>query len=640
MCGIGGFSGDFSTDLLEKMATKIRHRGPDDRGVVFEENDRVGLLHQRLSILDLSPAGHQPMWTDDRSACIAFNGEIYNFRELRSKLAQKGYRFNSNSDTEVLLNLYLEYGIDLLSKLNGMYAFAIWDARNKHLFVARDGVGIKPFYYAETNSGFIFASELKSLLVCKEVSRELSAPAIFDYLTYLWCPAPKTILSGVKKLEPGCAMIVTYGRIKKHWRHYDLPYSGDIDQKISIADAKEQIANSIYTAVERQLVSDVPVGAFLSGGLDSSAIVAFAKKVNPNESFQCFTIEFDDAVGAMEGMSSDLPYARRVAQHLGVKLNVIQAKPDIINRLEDMIYHLDEPQGDPAAINAMLICELARKHDIKVLLSGAGGDDIFTGYRRHYAIQQEKYWGWIPGFARKVLSGASCMLPVSNPKLRRLAKAFAYADLSSDKRLISYFFWLNPMRGRSLFSEQFQQRLKAYSPAEPLESSLQSYHGDQSRINKALYLEAKHFLADHNLNYTDKMSMASGVEVRVPLLDQDLIALAARLPVNYKQNGANGKWIFKKAMEDYLPHDVIYRPKTGFGVPLRYWLNNQLSPVVDDILSTDSLRARGIFEPDRIRKLIKDDKAGRIDAAYPIFSIICIELWCRLFVDRLSMSSV
>ena len=633
MCGIGGFFGSFDGGLLEQMSLRIAHRGPDDKGILRDSVNGIGLVHQRLSIQDLSPAGHQPMWTKDNSVCIVFNGEIYNFQELRVELQKDGYVFTGNSDTEVLLNLYLKEGEKLLSKLNGIFAFAIWDKRVKKLFLARDGVGAKPLYYSETNSGFLFASEIKALLVYPEVSRELSPQAIYSHLTYLWCPAPNTILSGVKKLKAGHAMTISEGHIQKIWQYYDLPYNGSINNDISVKEAKEQVAEKIYTAVKRQLISDVPVGAFLSGGLDSSSIVAFAKKINPSKPFKCFTIDFDNSSGNLDGMSQDLPYAKRVAKHLNVDLDVVHVKSDIINRLEDMIYYLDEPQADPAAINTMLICELAKEQDIKVLLSGTGGDDIFTGYRRHYALSQEKLWDWMPNLMRQGLAGVSKKLPIGHPILRRLSKAFSYANLENNNRLVSYFFWLNPTMGLSLFSDEFKSELSDYSPASPLLSTLSSYKGDDSKLNKLLYLEGKHFLADHNLNYNDKMSMASGVEVRVPLLDQDLIALATSLPLDFKQHGKIGKWIFKQAMEPYLPKDVIYRPKTGFGVPLRYWLNNQLKPLVNDVLSFENLSSRGIFNPKNIANLLKLDQAGKIDAAYPIFSIICIELWCRIFID-------
>ena len=574
MCGIGGFFGTFDNDLLENMSLRIAHRGPDDKGILRDSINGIGLVHQRLSIQDLSSAGHQPMWTHDESACIIFNGEIYNFQELRADLIKDGYIFKSNTDTEVLLNLYLKEGVKLLSKLNGIFSFAIWDKRINKLFIARDGIGAKPLYYSETTSGFVFASEIKALLVYPEVSREISPKSIYDHLTYLWCPGSNTILGSVKKLKPGYAMTLSKGQIQKIWQHYDLPYNGLIKNNISVNEAKEQVAETICKAVNRQLISDVPVGAFLSGGLDSSSIVAFAKKINPSKQFKCFSIDFDNSSRNFDGMSQDLPYAKRVAKHLSVDLEIVHVKPDIINRLEEMIYFLDEPLADPAALNTMLICELAKDQDIKVLLSGTGGDDIFTGYRRHFAVSQEKLWDWSPNFLRRGLASLSSKLPVEHSFFRRLSKAFSYANLDGNNRLVSYFFWLNPTMGFSLFSDEFKSELGDYSPASSLLSSLSSYNGDDSKLNKLLYLEGKHFLADHNLNYNDKMSMASGVEVRVPLLDQDLIALATSLPLNFKQHGKIGKWIFKQAMEPYLPKDIIYRPKTGFGVPLRYWLNN------------------------------------------------------------------
>lgn len=633
MCGIAGFNGNFSLEALKRMGARIAHRGPDSSGEFYFPECRVGLVHTRLSIIDLSPLGRQPMIDISGQVTIVFNGEIYNFRELRTELIGLGYVFRGHSDTEVLLNLYLEYGESLLTRLNGVFAFAIWDARKGSVFVARDALGVKPLYYSETAAGVVFASELKALLVNSEVSREIDSYAVLMHLTYLWCPAPLTMLSGVKKLPPGCAMLLSDGKIERQWKYYELPYDQKI-QPVSAEEAIESVAQAVRKAVERQMVADVPVGAFLSGGLDSSAVVAFAKLGNPDLRLQCFTIGLEEA--GKDGFADDLPYAKLVAEHLGVDLHTVHVGPEMAQQLEKMIYHLDEPLADPAPLNALFISQLAREHGIKVLLSGAGGDDIFSGYRRHYALQQERYWSWLPGGARHLLAMGASLLPVGNPTLRRVRKAFEYAGLDADERLASYFYWAQPTRLRKLLSARCLADVGARQVAEPLVSALGTMPADAGALNRMLFLESKFFLADHNLNYTDKMSMATGVEVRVPLLDLDLVSLAARLPVEFKQRGREGKWIFKKAMEKYLPHDVIYRPKTGFGAPLRAWLHseNQLQPLVRDVLSDEAIERRGIFDAKAVRTMIEQDARGAVDATYTIFSMMCIELWCRIFLDK------
>lgn len=632
MCGIAGFSGDFTSYSLRLMGESIAHRGPDNFGIVYAPECHIGLVHRRLSIIDLTDAGNQPMSDAAGLVVIVFNGEIYNFRELRASLVSAGHSFRGNSDTEVLLNLYLQYGEDMLLRLNGVFAFAIWDKRTNSLFVARDGLGVKPLYYAKTEAGIVFASELKALLVNPEVRRDIDPNAVLMHLSFLWCPAPHTILSSVKKLLPGHAMQIRSGDIQRLWKYYELPYEQPI-ATVPAGEAARMVEQAMRTAVERQMVADVPVGAFLSGGLDSSAVVAFAKQVQPDLRLQCFTIGLKN--GGEEGFAEDLPYAQKVARHLGVDLHTVHVGAEMVDQLQTMIYHLDEPLADPASFNVLFISKLARQQGIKVLLSGAGGDDIFSGYRRHYALQKEDYWNWSPIWARQLLANGVSLLPIRRPVLRRLRKAFEYAYLEEDERLCSYFYWGQPDHLEGLLSASYRQATNSSQVAKPLLEALQNIPQHSHPLNRMLFLESKFFLPDHNLNYTDKMSMAAGVEVRVPLLDPDLVALAARLPTNFKQHGSYGKWIFKKAMEKYLPHDVIYRPKTGFGVPLRSWLHSEknLKPLMMDMLSRDTITRRGIFDPESVARLIKQDAMGIVDGAYTIFSILCIELWCKQFID-------
>lgn len=618
--------------MLSKMINIISHRGPDDHGLWFNKKQQIGLAHARLSIIDISSAGRQPMSNEDDALWLTYNGEIYNYRELRLELIQKGHAFKSNADSEVLLHLYEEEGHEMLARLNGIFSFAIWDAKQRELFIAKDAIGVKPLYYSETTSGFLFASELKALLVHSEISSKLDVEAIQQYMAYLWTPAPKTMLHQVKKMKPAYAMIVKHGKIIREWHWYELPYTG-IQASQSDNETFNELAKKIQQAVKRQLVSDVPVGAFLSGGLDSSAVVSMMRANMPDMEINCYGIGFENTAD-MDGDPLDLPFARKVAQHLDVNLHEIVVTPDVlINKIDELIYCLDEPQADPAPINAMIIAERARADGIKVLLSGAGGDDIFSGYRRHAALMYEKYWQWLPLAGKEFLIKALNCMNGHHALVRRLKKAFAYACKSSEERLVSYFKWLADDLRWNLLSEDLKNELYNVSVEQPLIESLSEISRASDPLQRMLYLETKHFLADHNLNYTDKTSMKYGVEVRVPLLDLDVVSFSAQIPPSKKQKGKNGKLIFKQAMEPYLPKNVIYRKKTGFGAPLRKWINSDLKEMKRDLLSGSTLKERGLFDAENVQSLIMKTERGEVDGAYTIFSIMCIELWCRLFID-------
>jgi asparagine synthase (glutamine-hydrolysing) len=654
MCGIAGVQGSFPSDLLKRMTDSVAHRGPDGEGELWIDvpnETQTGLGHRRLAIIDLSSAGCQPMVLPPSGAAgasitLVFNGEIYNYRELRAELAAAGHRFTTQTDSEVLLHLYERDGLDSLDRLNGIFAFAIHDARahgrppgveRGALFLARDQAGVKPLYFSSTARGFLFASEIKALLCEPSVAREIDPLALHQMLAYLWTPAPRTMLRAVNKLEPGCAMLIHRGSIARRWRYYRLPYDGVRDARPRAAIAAD-LAAHVERAVRRQLVADVPVGAFLSGGLDSSAVVAMMRRAQPDRRIQCFSIGFGDDADS-EGNPADLPYARRVAKHLDVDLEEIRIDATAIDRLEEMVAMLDEPQADPAPINALFIAERARSMGIPVLLSGAGGDDIFSGYRRHRALQFERWWAWLPQSIRARVQSAAVDRATGRGRGqggvlgRRLTKMFAHAGEDADRRLIGYFWWSPDRLRRNLYSADFAARIGAADAAAPLLDSLSEIPAERDPLQRMLFLETRHFLADHNLNYTDRAGMSAGVEVRVPLLDLDLINFAARIPASMKQTGSEGKSIFKQAMRDVLPHDVIYRPKSGFGAPLRRWLRRELRARVEDTLDPAVLRRRGIFDPSAVRALIDDDRTGKIDGSYTIFALMCFELWCRRFID-------
>ncbi len=637
MCGIAGlFSSSDNNNNIN--INWIKHRGPDDSGVWRSIDQKVQLSHSRLSILDLSFAGHQPMITKDKRVVMVFNGEVYNFIELRSELKTRGVAFKSTSDSEVFLNLFALDGISCFRRLKGIFSAAFWERDKQILTVVRDPVGVKPLYYSNISGVFNFASEIKALIRSGSIEPKLNPSALLTYLGFLWSPGKDTLFKNIKKVLPGHFIQVKDGNIISDQPYRSLNFKKPLVNK-SLEDTVSSVQGAVQSAVEAQLVSDAPLGAFLSGGLDSSAVVSFAQKLRNepgaknSKNLQCFSIEIESKSLASEGFADDLPYAKRVAKHLGVDLNIVRAKEDIMDRLPEMLYYMDEPCPDPAALNTLLITELARKEGIKVLLSGAGGDDIFTGYRRHYALIQERWWCNWPISVRKGLEKISRALPSYGPVMRRLNKAFRYASHDDNKRLVGYFLWTEPSTALNLLHPDIRNKVAHENIYQPMLESLSHLKSDESQINRMLYLECKHFLADHNLNYTDKMGMASGVEIRVPLLDLDLIDLVNSIPINMKQNGRIGKYILKKAMEPYLPHDVIYRPKTGFGVPLRHWLSNILEPLVEDTLSEKSISKRGILNFNAVNLLRQQDRAGKIDASYTIFSLVCLELWCRQYFD-------
>jgi len=655
MCGITGYllSLNDLPDAIALASAKfdLSHRGPDDSGIFEDRAHGVGLAHARLSILDLSPMGHQPMVSQDGKVVLVFNGEIYNFRELRAELEALGQPTRGHSDTEVLLNLYLAQrqladGVTaMLRRLNGIFAFALWDADQKALLLARDAMGVKPLYYSATGAGVIFASEIKGLLALlpnggKQVGSlwgDLDAAAINRYLTFLWCPGEGTPSSRLRKLGPGEAMWVKQGSIQERFTWYRSPvFRGNSvtttsQPGLSKDEAKRGTEQLLRQAVLRQMVADVPVGAFLSGGLDSSAIVAFAREQNPD--IRCFTIE---ATGTdEEGIADDLPYARRVAAHLKVPLDVVRI--DAARMAEDlpaMVAQLDEPLADPAGLNVLYISRLAQKQGIKVLLSGAGGDDLFTGYRRHRALMSEGTWSWLPRPLRAGIEQITCNLDQGRPLFRRLRKLFNGATLNGDERLVNYFRWVDRRDLISLYTPEFRAALGESHAEDPMLAFLAELPAQTSRLERMLALEQRFFLTDHNLTYTDKMSMAAGVEVRVPFLDLDLVEFAARIPARFKQRGSQGKWVLKKAMEPYLPRDVIYRPKSGFGAPLRHWIRVELRDLLADVLGAKSLQKRGLFEPVAVQKLIAANDQGKIDASYTLLALMCVELWCRRFMDQ------
>ena len=618
MCGIAGFWGAFPRPLLDTMSASIAHRGPDGAGSFYNAEAKVGLAHRRLAIIELGDAGAQPMAETSRGVTLIYNGELYNFRDLRRELEKCGHAFRGASDTEVVLRSYLEWGDSCLERLEGIFALAIWDTPRRQLLIARDHLGVKPLYYTETARGIAFASELKAICHLKDLDRAVDRGALQSYLTHLWSPGEQTPFRAVKKLLPGHVVTVTDGHVAAPRPFFQL--SADVGTA-SLEESLERLEASLVTAVSRQLVADVPVGAFLSGGLDSSAVVALATRLR-EAPLPAYCIDYDANEARREGLVRDAPYAARVAEHLDVDLRHIVAEPFHVEDLAAMVEAMDEPQADPAPLYVGQIARAARAQGVRVLLSGAGGDDLLTGYRRHRALQLERMWRWAPKFARSALRNGTQRLGASVVG-RRVRKAFAGADLPEDERIVNYFCWTDPARSAAVAASD--------SYRSPMLEFLRSLPPKTPPLQKMLLLELRFFLPDHNLNYTDKLSMQHGVEVRVPLVDLEVVRAAAAIPLSLKQRGREGKWIFKKLMERYLPRDVIYRPKTGFGAPVRSWLRGPLAPLVQDVLMGAGARVRTHLDEDALRDLINDDREGRIDGAYTILSALCIELWLRRF---------
>ncbi|MFT7144089.1 MAG: asparagine synthase (glutamine-hydrolyzing) [Alphaproteobacteria bacterium] len=623
MCGIAGYVGNFDEAVLKKMTKKISHRGPDGEGAwVCKE---AGLGHRRLSIIDLSEGASQPMASDDGRYMVTFNGEIYNYKELAHDLQSKGYHFNENSDTAILAPLYDAYGEGMLKKLDGIFAFAIWDTKDKSLFAARDHLGMKPFYYAETAKGMAFASELKALLEVPSVPRDLDEDSILAYVRYLWCAGEGTMLKAVKKLLPGHFMTVSEDCFCLISQWYKPPLHQEHE-----ARKPEELLSIFDEVVESQIMSDVPVGAFLSGGVDSSAIVASMKK-STGKSFDTFCLGFKGDAMASEGFGSDKYYAQKVADQVGVKLHHVTANEGFVSELADMVYHLDEPQADPAPIYIKHICKAAKRKKIKVLLSGAGGDDVFSGYRRHQVTAMLDKYNFIPQpLQRAGLSALAVVVPSSNLK-RRLKKLQDIVKAPTDKRMLHAFYYTSPSVLYPLLSPRMK-KVHDNKTADYLEKILDKSEG-YDNVNRQLDLELHGFLPDHNLNYTDKMSMASGVEVRTPFTSKKIVDFAASLPIDQKIRGGEAKWMLKKAMENRLSHDVLYRSKAGFGAPVRTWLLKE-DKFLKDILFSDKARDRDLFNYNGIQNLIAQTRLGVVDGSYTILSLLVIELWLLQFFDK------
>jgi len=626
MCGIVIASQRTASDFpFDKALNAIKHRGPDDNGYYFSTDRSVYLGQTRLSIIDLSEAGHQPMTDTSGRFVLSYNGELYNFQELRNELksAHSDLTFKSNSDTEVVLEGFAREGTEFLAKMNGMFALGIHDRKLDTLTVLRDPVGIKPLYMTCQFDGFYFSSELKALLELKKLTRTLRTQSFADQLAYTYIPEPYTAYEEFTKMEPGVCKVFSRGKCISSQYLY-----GKLHEQIAIrgeADAIERLQNVFESSVKRQLVSDVPMSLFLSGGLDSSAIAHQCVNSGANI-YSAYTISFSDQDLKLDQQGDDLKYARIIASKLGLDLRVIQPSSDALTTLVDVVPFLDDITSDPAVLNTYLICQAARSDGIKVLLSGQGADEYMGGYRRYIA---EKNMRRLPRSTKGLFSLLNrCVENVEvsgrfNATARRVKRLLSAASMGERERLLSLYIWAKP----DLIASLFHGDIKVDVGGDLLD--MFERVGDLPIVDSMLKVDQHYDLMSLNLTYTDRMSMASGVEARVPYLDFELIQLMNSIPHQMKVKGGTQKYILKKAFEPYLPREVVHRSKAGFGLPIRSWFKNR-TDLTDHYFGQQRIAQQGLYEPSMFGKICHEHYDKNIDHSYLLFSMLVQQMWFDL----------
>ena len=627
MCGIHGavsFSGPIENakEMAKAMGDVTVHRGPDDSGVYIDNT--VFIAMRRLSIIDLN-TGHQPISNEDESIWMVCNGEIYNYQELREQLIGLGHKFKTNSDSEVIIHLYEEYGEDLVNHLNGMFGFSLWDCKKKKLIIARDQLGIKPVYYYQDDHRLIFASELKSILTQDCISKKLSKTAVNQYFMYGYVPAPYSIFESIYKLEPGTLLSITNGTVttNKYWR---LPQ--EQDNSLAEQDWIDLTYNKIEESVHRQMVSDVPLGAFLSGGIDSSAVVSMMNK-HSNNQINTYAIGFEGDKAS--SYYNELPYARMVSKQFNTNHHEILVNPDIVGLLPKLLWHMDEPISDSAFVTTYLVSEFAKK-DVTVILSGVGGDELFGGYRRYLGEYYSAIYNKIPKPLKGVIKNVVSLLPRDRHSnllnLFRYANAFVHsADLDFSDKYRSYM-QLYEKNELNLLTKEYNDVDDFDAVIDALKSETSS---DSLHLLFATDLNTQ--LPDDLLFLTDKMSMATSLECRVPLLDKELVEMAAKMPGNFKIKGRELKYILKKALEKDLPKEILYRKKRGFGAPMGAWIKDELVGLTNELLSREQIESRGILEFSTVEKILYEHKNNINDYTDIILAMVNFEIWARIYLD-------
>jgi asparagine synthase (glutamine-hydrolysing) len=630
MCGIAGcYQQTDGRKLADVMTDRIAHRGPDAAGVWSHEDERVSmhLGHRRLSIIDLSTAADQPLRKG--TLVLSYNGELYNYRELRKELEAAGATFVTSSDTEVVLEGWRHWGAGALERFRGMFAFALGDTATGELVLARDPLGIKPLFYTERGDGIVFASELKAIVSALGTELRIEPGTLVASMLYYWVPEQRCAIQRVHKLPAGSWARIRPGRkleIRQYWRIQDVAAAAACRPA---ADLRSVIEES----VRAHLIADVPVSSFLSGGLDSSIITVLGHR--DSASVDAYTITFRAADQKLEAMPDDAVYARKVAKQFGIELHEIEISPDIVDLLPRMVDMLDEPIGDPAAINTVLMCEAARARGVKVILSGMGADELFGGYRKHLACLMASRYRRLPSAVRGPARLATSALPVSiggrGLRYPRWAKRFmTFAELPEEARFRRSYTLYDPQSLTELAGPELGGRVIDVIDEH---AAIYGDNGLDDEVNRMCLADTRLFMAGLNLTYTDRASMAASVEVRVPFVDRIVAEAAFTIPGTEKIRGKVQKAALKDAAENWLPHEIVHRPKASFGAPLRAWVRNDLTELINDTLVRGELVQAGMIRREPLLRLIADEKAGREDYAKQIWQLLSMELWYRQVRD-------
>lgn len=620
MCGIAGFT-QFSQPMgsmatLKAMGNAILHRGPDAGGEYL--NEHVGLAHRRLSIIDLSAAGNQPMYSHDEQLVIVFNGEIYNFLELRAELEQQGYAFKTHTDTEVILALYHHHGEACLDRLNGMFAFALWDKQQQKLFIARDRIGKKPLYYFQQHGRFAFASEIKALLTLPEIPRDIRLDAVYDFFAYQYVPDPKSIFKHIHKLPPGHYMTVAAHGIKIQ-QYWDVSFK-QVSQN-NETELTEELLELATRCTKRRMVSDVPLGAFLSGGIDSSGVVAMMARNSEKPVITC-------SIGFDEKRFNETEFARIVAEKYNTDHHEFTVHQNVAENLEKIVRFFDEPFADPSLVPTYFVSELARQQ-VTVAIAGDGGDEVFAGYEKYSidAIENRlrtRFPGWL---RKKVFPKLANLLAKSNATVCRKGNTLL-TSLSVDPAMGFYLTnaQIDDRHWNSLVKPQIRNQLGDYHPSR-LTTEIYAHADGPDHLAKILYTDMKTYLPGGILVKVDRMSMANSLEVRAPLLDKEIIEFAASMPSDMKFHQGEKKHILKQAFKRLLPDEILYRKKMGFSVPLASWLRDEIKELAEEYLFTKSKGIQQFFEMQEVRKLWEEHQNSKADHSAMLWSMLMFQMW-------------
>ena len=628
MCGICGIvrrndKFNIRQETLQRMNDVIYHRGPDDEG--FYTDNKAGLAMRRLSIIDLA-GGHQPIQNEDGTIKIVFNGEIYNFQELRQKLEAAGHRFATNSDTEAIVHGYEEYGVEVVHHLRGMFGFAIWDTNEESLFLVRDRPGIKPMHYYLDDEKFLFGSEIKSILQCENVPREVNLDALDRFLTFEYVFSPETIFQNIHKLPPGHFLLLQKGKIRVEQYWDNLP---EVGQEQSEEYYAQHLAELLEESTKMRMISDVPLGALLSGGIDSSAIVGYMAR-NSERPVKTFSIGFE------EQSYNELEYARTVAKHFNTEHHELTIKPDAVDLVDNLVNNLDEPFGDFSIFPTYLVSKMAREH-VTVALSGDGGDELFAGYDTYIADWVARAYQKLPSALRKQAIPALVKQIPPSPKKKGLAnrtKRFVEGTMLPPELMHTrWMIFLQKQEKRKLYKGELLESFEQGDSHKYILEYFQRSASAETPLAQQGYVDIKSYMTDDILVKVDRMSMAPSLEARVPFLDHKVMEFAAKIPTRLKLKGLTTKYILKKAVNDLLPEKILVRGKEGFSIPIKNWLMNELRPLLLDTLSEERVTKRGYFQPAYVKQLVQEHLDGKDNHSHRLWALMMFEIWHQNYID-------